>query len=184
MKQNATNSCLKCKGCCKFEEEDLYFAPLFTKQEIKNLNKSYFKLYKNSKNVFQIKLKKQNNIYICPFLGDNHLCEIYEQRPFDCKFWPFMFMKKENKVYLCFTPELCSKTEDLSKQQIKTLTDKAIKYIKDNNIKHLIKTHKELVWNYEDDTLIIEELDLIFTRATRVATAGRRGKQHGVNRNK
>lgn len=160
MKQNTTQSCLNCKGCCKFEEEKLYFAPLFTKDELRKIDvkKAEFKPYKNSNNVYQIKLKKQNNLYICPFLKQNHLCEIYNERPFDCRFWPFMFMKKNNKVYLCCDTDLCPEVEELTEKQFNELKDKVLKYIKDNNILDLIKTHKDLIWDYEEDTFIIKEI--------------------------
>ena len=162
MKQNTKQSCLSCKGCCKFEEEELYFVPLFTKDEMEKLgkNKATFKPYKNSSNVFQIQLKKQNKVYVCPFLKNDHLCEIYENRPFDCRFWPFIFMKKDDKVYLCCDTDLCPEVEDLSEKEFNELKDKTMQWTEENKIMDFIEKHKDLIWDYEEDTLIIKEIKI------------------------
>lgn len=152
--------CQKCRECCKFEKDEIYFAPLFTKEEVDELNKENITFKKKSNNVFQIELKKSNNYYVCPFLDEsNHLCTIYEKRPFDCRIWPFIFMKKDNRIVLaCFDKDLCPDMENMKKRQFPRLTKKVLKWIKKNDILKLIKEHEGLVWGFEEDAFVVKDI--------------------------
>jgi len=165
--------CLACKECCKFLEHEKDFAPLFTIDEVKKIKdkvsksnfSKYFQTYNSSKNVFQIKLvqsKKDKKFYVCPFLNEkNHFCGIYNERPFDCKTWPFMLTKSRDKksIHLvcfekCYCPSINNmqnkEFEDYKKYIIKLLTSK--KYI------NLIKKFPDLVWNEEEDFFFIRDM--------------------------
>lgn len=161
---SSKNKCQKCRECCKFYKDEIYFAPLFTDEEkgiVEGLinGKVSFKKYKDSDNVFQIELVKSGHLYVCPLLDEKtHLCAIYEKRPFDCRIWPFIFMKKDNDIVLaCFDKDLCPNMDSMKKRQIPRLTKKVLRWIKKNDVHKLIKEHKELVWDYEKDTKIIKK---------------------------
>ena len=163
-------NCQLCKECCKFEADESYFAPLFTKEEIKNIEKQngktdFFKNYKNSDNVFQIKLvKADNNKYVCPFLdGDSHLCKVYSMRPFDCRIWPFIFMKdkKGRSVLACFDKEICSNLKNMKQEEFDKLKENFISWLYASDSLSIVLKNKELIWDYEEDTFIIEEIEKI-----------------------
>jgi len=168
------NKCLTtCPGCCRFDKEDVYFAPKFTKEEFERIksngfNKDFFKTFKNSKNVFQISLIKSKlfkDIFICPFYDEvTRICEIYKIRPFDCEFWPFMVMYDENKekVFIAhYNKDVCPITDDMSETQFKEYLEKTLdKWIKEKDLINLIKEHPDLIWDYELETFMIKEISL------------------------
>ncbi|MEA2037346.1 MAG: YkgJ family cysteine cluster protein [Nanoarchaeota archaeon] len=154
--QSSKDHCQRCKGCCKFAEDETYFAPIFTKEEKEKVDAN-FKKYKS---IYQIELKKQGNIYVCPLLDNDHLCTIYNMRPFDCKIWPFIFMKDQNNnlVLACFDKDLCPHVEDMSEEEFNQLKNNTLDWIEENNIINFIKKNKDLIWPYEEDTFIIKEI--------------------------
>lgn len=169
------NKCLTtCRHCCKFRKERLYFAPKITDNEIdriksNGLYKPVFFPFKNSKKVFQISLtksKKLKDIFVCPYLDENtHKCNIYRIRPFDCNFWPFIFMydKSGKKVLIAhFNKEKCQATDLMSKIKYKDYLDKNLdKWINEKNIIELVKEYPELIWDYEPNTFIIQEINIV-----------------------
>jgi len=156
------NICQKCRGCCKFEKSDVYFSPLFTKEEIEKIGADKKMFKKRGKDVFQIKLvrsKMQKNIFVCPFLDEEtHLCKIYVNRPFDCKFWPFIFMRDGNSLLLgCFKKDYCEITKSMSDEEFGKYLSSVFDWIKANKIDELIEKHPDLIWDKEDDVIILKE---------------------------
>ena len=154
--------CKKCRECCKFEKDEIYFAPLFTRGEIERLkNKASFKPYKNSDEIFQIELIKSGPIYVCPYLNNReHICKIYENRPFDCKIWPFIFMKdkKGNLVLACFHKDMCRVVGNMSDKEFEGYREETMGWLEKSKMVDYIRMHKELAWDYEADTFIIKEM--------------------------
>ncbi len=156
------NVCQKCRGCCKFKKDEEYFAPLFTLDEMKRINADKKMFKRKSERVFQIKLVKSKfdeNILVCPFLDENtHLCKIYANRPFDCKFWPFIFMKTNDKIQLgCFKKDYCEITKRMSDEDFEKHLSSVFEWIKVNKVFDLIKNHPELIWEKEDDVVVLKE---------------------------
>ncbi|MCS7135412.1 MAG: YkgJ family cysteine cluster protein [Candidatus Aenigmarchaeota archaeon] len=156
------NICQKCRSCCKFKKEHEYFAPVFTKEEVKRINadKNLFKI--KGHGVYQIKLvpsKFDKEILVCPFLDeDTHLCKIYDKRPFDCKFWPFIFMKDKDKIQLgCFKKDYCMITENMSEKQYQIYLNSIFDWIQSNKIMKLIKKYPDLIWEKEEDVVVLKE---------------------------
>ena len=156
-------SCQKCRGCCKFEEDEIYFAPLFTNQEIAALgdNGAFFKKYKNHDNVMQIELVESNGLYVCPFLDEGeHLCRIYSLRPFDCRIWPFIFMKdKKGAVVLaCFDRDMCPWMEEMSDSEFDKLKERVLFWLDKEEVVDFVLKNPGLIWDYEVDTFIVREI--------------------------
>jgi len=166
------NKCLSvCRSCCKFKKKEVYFAPKITKKEIAKIKSSglyqpVFVPFKNSEKVFQISLTKSktsNSTFVCPFLNEKtQLCNIYKIRPFDCAFWPFILMydKKKNKILVAHvTQESCLITNELSKTEFETYYKKnANKWINKKNITKLTSDYPDLIWDYETNTFVVEEI--------------------------
>lgn len=160
------NICQQCRGCCKFEKNEKYFSPVFTKKEIETAKIDRKLSKKKSDNVFQIKLieSKFGDYLVCPLLNEeSHLCKIYPNRPMDCKLWPIIFMFDKNKkdvLVSCFDKSLCKVIENMSDKEFEEYIKNVFKFIKSNNIIDQLKKHKELIWEYEHDTFVIAKLNL------------------------
>ena len=78
--------CLQCANCCK------NFSPRFKTPDIKRLSKL---LQMRESDFIQTYLKvDEDGDYVantspCPFLGDDNYCSIYEDRPSDCRRFPY-----------------------------------------------------------------------------------------------
>ncbi|MFH8080972.1 MAG: YkgJ family cysteine cluster protein [Candidatus Aenigmatarchaeota archaeon] len=156
------NICQICRGCCKFKKEHEYFAPVFTNEELKKINADKSMFRKKGKGVYQVKLinsKFDDQILVCPFLDeDTHLCKIYSNRPFDCKFWPFIFMKGKNSIQLgCFEKDYCKITENMSEEEFEKFTNSIFEWIESNDILDFIKKYPDLVWEKEEGVRILKE---------------------------
>ncbi|MFH0818407.1 MAG: YkgJ family cysteine cluster protein [Patescibacteria group bacterium] len=167
------NKCLTtCRGCCKFKENRIYFAPKITDKEVANIKsnglyKKVFYPFKNSKKIFQISLVKSKfskDTFVCPYLDEEtQICKIYKMKPFDCEFWPFLLMydkNRKNVLIAHFNKNICPITHTMSKTKFEDYLNKSLdKWMKKKNIIKLISKYPELVWDYEPVTFIVKEIN-------------------------
>ena len=78
--------CLSCGNCCKG------YSPRFKTPDIKRISKVLG--LRESKFIDKYLTIDQEGDYVliskpCPFLGDDNFCSIYEDRPSDCKRFPY-----------------------------------------------------------------------------------------------
>ncbi len=78
--------CLTCANCCK------NYSPRFKTPDIKRISKSLN--LKESLFIDQyLKIDEEGDYVLktkpCPFLGSDNFCSIYEDRPSDCKRFPY-----------------------------------------------------------------------------------------------
>ena len=78
--------CLSCAACCK------NYSPRFKTPDIKRISK----LLKMRESVFidtYLKIDEEGDYVVkstpCPFLGADNFCSIYEDRPSDCRRFPY-----------------------------------------------------------------------------------------------
>ncbi|MBN1586159.1 MAG: YkgJ family cysteine cluster protein, partial [Candidatus Omnitrophica bacterium] len=75
--------CLDCRACCRFQEPHSDWAPPeYTPQK-------------------DPAAKPGEACYACPQLDrPSHHCKVYEQRPLDCRLYPFMILRQGEEVSL------------------------------------------------------------------------------------
>ncbi|MFZ9718140.1 MAG: YkgJ family cysteine cluster protein [Chitinophagaceae bacterium] len=78
--------CLQCARCCK------HYSPRFKTTDIKRISRHL----NMRESVFidtYLKLDEEGDYVVksspCPFLGEDHRCSIYEERPSDCRRFPY-----------------------------------------------------------------------------------------------
>jgi Fe-S-cluster containining protein len=78
--------CLKCANCCK------NYSPRFKTPDIKRISK-HLKMKEGDFIETYLKLDEEGDYVArtapCPFLGEDNLCGIYDQRPSDCVRFPY-----------------------------------------------------------------------------------------------
>ena len=88
--------CLQCANCCK------NFSPRFKTPDIKRISK-YLKM-RESEFIDKYLLVDEDGDFVaktkpCQFLGADHYCSIYDQRPSDCHRFPYtdedVFIKRQ-----------------------------------------------------------------------------------------
>lgn len=99
-------TCLSCQGCCRFKDINSPWRPRLTKKEIKKI--CFDKIEEERKVIFKealdgnyIKAVGCDGQAKCTFLNlEDNMCLIYESRPFECQFYPFLLVKKEDRVFI------------------------------------------------------------------------------------
>ena len=102
----SSEDCHKCKKCCVFEEKDLWEIPIFSNELKERIKEKWpnvkFKKYGNQ---WKIELCKDGHIYLCPFLDFFSGCTLYDNKPLECKLWPFYIMDSGGLPVLAISPE-------------------------------------------------------------------------------
>ena len=79
-------SCLSCAGCCK------NYSPRFKTPDIKRISK-HLRIKEGGFIDEYLMLDTEGDYVLrstpCPFLGENNACNIYEERPSDCRRFPY-----------------------------------------------------------------------------------------------
>lgn len=78
--------CLECGNCCK------NYSPRFKQPDIKRIAK-VMRMKEGDFTQKYLKLDEENDYVVkqspCPFLGSDNYCSIYEDRPSDCRRYPY-----------------------------------------------------------------------------------------------
>jgi len=78
--------CLQCANCCK------NYSPRFKTPDIKRISK-HLKMRESDFIDTYLGVDDDGDFVLkslpCPFLGENNFCSIYEQRPSDCRRFPY-----------------------------------------------------------------------------------------------
>jgi len=78
--------CLQCANCCK------KYSPRFKTPDIKRVSK-HLKMRESDFIETYLKVDEEGDFVVrstpCPFLGPDNFCSIYEQRPSDCRRFPY-----------------------------------------------------------------------------------------------
>ena len=78
--------CLTCASCCK------NYSPRFKTPDIKRISK-YLRMKESVFIETYLRIDEDGDYVLqskpCPFLGEDNLCSIYEERPSDCRRFPY-----------------------------------------------------------------------------------------------
>lgn len=124
------DSCTHCKkgaSCCS--SFNLIDSPLLNGDEINNIKKvskiDDFYIQRDN-DVFNLKTNDNH----CIFFINNH-CTIYDERPNDCKLYPFDIMEMDNKYYLILYKLDCIDIEKYKMINVDSILNKIKPWIKD-----------------------------------------------------
>ena len=115
------SQCAECRVCCVFDRSDVWEMPLITPELAEILKKDYpdIKLKKLSENascqVTNAEFDKED-LCSCPLLTEKG-CALGENKPFDCRIWPFRVMKKGDLLLLTLSP-VCESVSSLSVKKV------------------------------------------------------------------
>lgn len=113
--------CAECRVCCVFDRSDAWEMPLITPELAKRLEESRpdINLKKLSENASCKVVDPQfdeKGLCACPLLTEKG-CSLGEDKPFDCRIWPFRVMKKGNLLLLTLSP-VCNSVSSLTVNRV------------------------------------------------------------------
>lgn len=104
----SSDVCLSCEGCCRFDKEKSDWRPKVGKSEeppiVENLSdkqNAELKPHLFEKGGY-IQDKLCHGLFTCVFFNsEDTTCGIYQNRPFECRLYPFVLTLKNNKPVVC-----------------------------------------------------------------------------------
>ena len=135
--------CLRCFGCCRFNQNPSIWAPA------------------------GFKLVKDNDGYACEKLDvKNNTCRIYEKRPLDCRLYPFLLVKNDSNLQLGLHKSCCFIEE---KQPAPADIQTYAQYLKNRlntaSFISALRKNPEITADYQENVEIITDLKDVFAKA-------------------
>lgn len=88
--------CVECRGCCRFLASDGPWGPKLLEHEKKSLGE------------LTLKPSGKEKLFFCGFFRpDTNSCGVYENRPFDCRLYPFLLLRAESGAIVLCVDENC-----------------------------------------------------------------------------
>lgn len=157
--------CASCRFCCSFRRQSLWEVPVFTSENISAINAS-----NNDTSNSLIPFESDGKVYAkydlsdkyltsdseeevkCPFLDINKGCILSsDEKPWDCKIWPFRVVKKESgEPFVVLTPT-CPGVGKLSSSAISEFADEDFK----KSLIAYAKEHPYLIKEYVEGKFIV-----------------------------
>ena len=148
--------CFSCDVCCRFNEQDSVWTPSLADIDIQRLSKELVSKDK--------KLKTQvfKDIFVCScFEPKNNNCKIYASRPFECRLYPFLLAKNDGRIFLGLDTKCPFAKEKKGSEELKQFKKYLLELIKQNDIKAVISNNPQLIADYKDDVVFLEELNFL-----------------------
>lgn len=167
-----SDECAACRACCQFRAGKLYFAPLWTDDEVRHLQTgspetAQFHPFDASGRVFQIGLVPstlKEDVWVCPLLDEpSNMCRVYGLHPFDCRIWPFLVTRDpDGAVRLVYVADpdcrgmrrACADGGDELKSYARYLEG----YLRRPEVVATLRAHPELIWPTQPNTVPLADL--------------------------
>lgn len=149
--------CANCKICCHFQEDELFDAPTFTKEQIDYiLNVMKVKAeFMQKDDIYQISLNEVDSKgYKCPLLSDRGCILPFNIKPFDCQSWPFYVMKNDNE-YIITVSKDCPTFNQITRKKLKQYIK--LKFLKE--ALHIIQEHPSMITEYNRELEILYRIN-------------------------
>lgn len=99
--------CKNCRICCSFNSEDIWETPVITPELKNRILDDYPELRFISKDdcfIFRMDKEPDRELYFCSVLDQEKGCVLGEEKPFDCKIWPFRVMQLDGRRVITLSP--------------------------------------------------------------------------------
>lgn len=103
-------TCAGCRRCCHFERYDVRDTPILSKDERTRAEGmapgTRFLPTGQESYLFRFPEESREEEFPCPLLDREKGCRLGEEKPFDCRLWPFCLMQKDGQRLIALSP-LC-----------------------------------------------------------------------------
>ncbi len=99
--------CAKCQICCSFDSTDLWETPVISPQLRVRILDDYPEIKfikKDDSYLFRLEKEPDEDLYFCSVLDRSRGCVLGDQKPFDCKIWPYRIMDFCGKNVITLSP--------------------------------------------------------------------------------
>ncbi len=118
-------TCAKCRICCTFDKYDIWETPVITKELKEKIEKDFSDvkfIEKGHSYLFRMENADENGIFYCPVLTEKG-CALGDEKPFDCRIWPFRIMNFNGTRVISLSP-VCESVFSLPVKKIRETAEK------------------------------------------------------------
>ena len=140
--------CLKCCGCCRFNDLESVWKPHLLKEE------------KAAWGEINLKANPPQGNFICRHLElKSNKCGIYNNRPFDCRTYPFLFNRKNGCFFLSLDMNCAYASQKGKEEQFQRHINVLIELVRSPRYLDILRRNPQLFQGYEG-VLDLIELDI------------------------
>ncbi len=100
-------SCAECRLCCGFDRDDSWENPVISECSAELIKENHpgksLERYGDKSYRFVLEYGEDGLAY-CPALSDTGCTLSADEKPFDCKIWPYRVMNKDGRLVLVLSP--------------------------------------------------------------------------------
>lgn len=151
--------CLKCRGCCRFREENSIWAPCLLDEEVQDLldKKIPPASITAERRIHPVRSQDPAAAFICPFLDLlQNKCKIYDFRPFECQLYPFLICFRDNKILLTVDLNCQYMKQGLNGKGFKEYVDYLTLFLNSLGQLKIFKDNPQILQAYEEVMAVVE----------------------------
>lgn len=146
--------CLKCDGCCRFQNEKSIWRPRVAQEESTALTKDIA-------SDGRLKTSCVHGEEQCVFFNrEDRTCRIYQTRPFECRLYPFVLLKKGAETVVAAHLSCPYVQEKGDTKEAAEYVAYLRKYFEQPDVKVFLKNNPGLATDYTESK---DELQELFT---------------------
>lgn len=114
-------TCAECRLCCVFDCYDVWNTPVIA-PELRNKIQKILpdaEFLSAGAESYRFRMHPESNSFACPLLNPEKGCLLGDEKPFDCRIFPFRLMHLDDSIVIAVSP-LC---DALTQYSLKTLLD-------------------------------------------------------------
>lgn len=100
--------CAKCRICCCFDSSDIWEAPVITQSKAEQILREYKPgqefVKREGHTLLKMEKEPDSDLYYCSLLDRSKGCIMGDEKPFDCKIWPFRVMSLNGVNVITLSP--------------------------------------------------------------------------------
>lgn len=100
--------CANCQICCCFDDDDIWEAPVITAEKAKKIVEKYKPeqdfVDQNGVKILHMEKEPNEELYYCSLLDHKKGCVMGNEKPFDCRIWPFRIMEFNSQTVITLSP--------------------------------------------------------------------------------
>jgi Fe-S-cluster containining protein len=150
--------CLKCQGCCRFQEYNSVWLPCLLEEEIQGLlDRKIPPASISMDKKIQPLSNPEGQGFICALLDiKENKCKIYDLRPFECQLYPFLINLRGKKVILTVDLNCRYIRDNLNTKEFKEYIDYLVAFLNSPSQIKLLKSNPQILATYEEVAKIVE----------------------------
>lgn len=152
--------CLACTGCCRFSCPDTPWSPRLLKEETERfLENNVPPAILASEGKIRLESRGEECFICSLFEPAGNSCTVYAFRPFECRLYPFLINRRENKVFVAVDTGCPFVQKKLNSKEFKEYQRLLVDFLNTPAILMCLKDNPQIIQSYAN-VLDLSELNL------------------------